>query len=125
MDFTIPREYLDLKEAVFRFSKEKIAPHAQEMDLSADFSWNNWKNMASMGLQGLPFPEKYGGGEASPLATCIAMEAMGAAGVDAGTPLAWAAHRILFSCRRKTDWVGAGCRRKILSYGCGEVYGGI
>ena len=51
--------------------------------------------MAGMGLLGLPFPEKYGGSEASPLATCIAMEAVAAAGVDAGTPLAWGAHTIL------------------------------
>src|SRR5262249_37411287 len=46
-------------------------------------------------LLGLPFPEKYGGSDASPLATCIAMEAMSAAGVDAGTNLTWGAHTIL------------------------------
>jgi alkylation response protein AidB-like acyl-CoA dehydrogenase len=51
--------------------------------------------MSEMSLLGLPFPEKYGGSEATPLATCIAMEAMSSAGVDAGTPLAWGAHMIL------------------------------
>ncbi len=95
MDFSIPQEYLDFKEAVYRFSKDRLAPRAVELDARAEFSWENWRDMAGMGLLGLPFPEKYGGSEASPLATCIAMEAMGAAGVDAGTPLAWGAHTIL------------------------------
>jgi butyryl-CoA dehydrogenase len=95
MEFSIPQEYLDFKEAVYRFSKERLAPRAQELDARSEFSPENWRDMAGMGLLGLPFPEKYGGSEATPLATCIAMEAMGAAGVDAGTPLAWGAHTIL------------------------------
>lgn len=95
MDFSVPQEYLDFKEAVYRFSKERLAPRAQELDARAEFSWDNFRELAEMGLLGLPFPEKYGGSEASPLATCIAMEAMGAAGVDAGTALAWGAHTIL------------------------------
>ena len=95
MDFDIPQEYLDFKEAVYQFSKDRLAPRAEGLDSRAQFSWENWKEIASMGLLGLPFPEAYGGSEASPLATCLAMEAMGAAGVDAGTPLAWGAHTIL------------------------------
>ena len=95
MDFLIPQEYLDFKEAVFRFSKERLAPRAAELDARREFGWDNWRDMAGMGLLGLPFPSEYGGSEASPLATCLAMEAMSAAGVDAGTPLAWGAHTIL------------------------------
>src|SRR5215813_2214066 len=95
MDFSIPQEYLDFREAVYRFSKERLAPRSQDLDATGEFSWENWHDMAAMGLLGLPFPERYGGSEATPLATCIAMEAMGAAGVDAGTPLAWGAHTIL------------------------------
>jgi alkylation response protein AidB-like acyl-CoA dehydrogenase len=95
MDFSVPQEYIDFKEAVYRFSKERLAPRAQELDARSEFSWDNWRDIAGMGLLGLPFPEKYGGSQASPLATCIAMEAMSEAGVDAGTPLAWGAHTIL------------------------------
>ncbi|HEY7911120.1 MAG TPA: acyl-CoA dehydrogenase family protein [Blastocatellia bacterium] len=95
MDFSIPQEYLDFKEAVYRFSKERLAPRAAELEARREFGWDNWRDMAGMGLLGLPFPAEYGGSEASPLATCLAMEAMSAAGVDAGTPLAWGAHTIL------------------------------
>ena len=95
MDFSIPQEYLDFKAAVSGFARERIAPRAQELDARGEFSWENWRDLAGMGLLGLPFPDQYGGSEASPLATCIAMEAVAAAGADAGTTLAWGAHTIL------------------------------
>ncbi len=95
MDFKIPSEYIEFKKAVTQFSLDRLAPQAQKLDARGEFSWDNWKELSGMGLLGLPFPEKYGGSDASPLATCIAMEAMAAAGVDAGTTLGWGAHTIL------------------------------
>lgn len=95
MDFNIPQEYLDFKDEVYRFSKARLAPRAQELDARGEFSWENWRDIAGQGLLGLPFPERFGGSDASPLATCMAMEAMSRAGVDAGTTLAWSAHTIL------------------------------
>jgi len=95
MDFSIPQEYLDFKDAVYHFAKDKLAPRAQALDARSEFSWENWRDLAGMGLLGLPFPEKYGGSQASPLATCIAMQAVSAAGTDSGTTLAWGAHTIL------------------------------
>jgi butyryl-CoA dehydrogenase len=95
LEFSIPQEYMDFKEAVLRFSKEQLAPRAQELDAKGEFSWQNWQDMAAMGLLGLPFPEQYGGSDASALATCIAMEALSAGGVDSGTSLGWGAHTIL------------------------------
>ncbi|HJQ26632.1 MAG TPA: acyl-CoA dehydrogenase family protein [Blastocatellia bacterium] len=95
MEFSIPQEYLDFKAAVSQFARERLQPRAQELDARGEFSWENWRDLAGMGLLGLPFPEAYGGSEASPLATCLGMEAVAAAGVDAGTTLAWGAHTIL------------------------------
>lgn len=95
MEFSIPQEYLDFRGSIYRFAKERLAPRAADLDARAEFSWENWREMGSMGLLGLPFPERYGGSDATPLATCIAMEVMGSAGVDAGTSLAWGAHTVL------------------------------
>ncbi|MBI3654421.1 MAG: acyl-CoA dehydrogenase family protein [Acidobacteria bacterium] len=95
MDFAIPQEYRDFKETVYRFAKERLAPQAQALEAKGEFSWDNWRQLADMGLLGLPFPERYGGSAASPLATCLAMEALAHAGVDAGTTLSWGAHTIL------------------------------
>lgn len=95
MNLDIPEEYKDFSNSVYKFSKEKLAPRAEENDAKAEFSWENWRDLASMGLLGLPFPEKYGGSNASPLATTIAMETVAHAGADGGTTLAWGAHLIL------------------------------
>ncbi len=95
MDFTIPEEYIHFRDSVYKFSKDRIAPRAEELDLKGEFGWQNWRDMVEMGLLGLPFPEEYGGSNASPLATCLAMEAMAHAGSDSGTTLSWGAHTIL------------------------------
>lgn len=95
MDFTIPEEYIHFRNSVYQFAKDRIAPRAEQLDLKGEFGWQNWRDMAQMGLLGLPFPEEYGGSNASPLATCLAMEAMAHAGVDSGTTLSWGAHTIL------------------------------
>jgi alkylation response protein AidB-like acyl-CoA dehydrogenase len=95
MDFTIPEEYLQFRDSVYKFSKDRIAPRAEALDLKGEFGWENWRDMAEMGLLGLPFPEEYGGSNASPLATCLAMEAMAHGGADSGTTLSWGAHTIL------------------------------
>ncbi|MBN8724096.1 MAG: acyl-CoA dehydrogenase family protein [Acidobacteria bacterium] len=95
MNLNIPEEYIDFGNSVYKFAKEKMAPRAEENDAKAEFSWENWRDLASMGLLGLPFPEQYGGSNASPLATSIAMEKVAEAGVDGGTTLGWGAHLIL------------------------------
>lgn len=95
MDFTIPQEYLDFANEAYRFAKDRLAPRADENEKKGEFSWDNWRDLASLGLLGLPFPEKYGGSGASPLATTMAMESVARAGTDGGTTLAWGAHTIL------------------------------
>lgn len=95
MEFTIPDEYSQFRQSVYQFAKDRLAPRAEELDLKGEFGWQNWRDMAEMGLLGLPFPEEYGGSQASPLATCLAMEAVAHAGVDSGTTLSWGAHTIL------------------------------
>jgi alkylation response protein AidB-like acyl-CoA dehydrogenase len=95
MDFTVPEEYVQFRDSVYKFSKGRIAPRAEELDLKGEFGWENWRDMAEMGLLGLPFPEEYGGSNASPLVTCLAMEAMAHGGADSGTTLSWGAHTIL------------------------------
>lgn len=95
MDFAIPDEYIQFRDSVYQFSRDRLAPRAEALDREGAFGWDNWRDMAEMGLLGLPFPEAYGGSQASPLATCLAMEAMAHAGVDSGTTLSWGAHTIL------------------------------
>ena len=51
-----------LQSTVRDFVDREVAPRAREVDQKAEFSWENWKGMASLGLTGIGIPEKYGGG---------------------------------------------------------------
>ncbi len=96
MEFSLSdtqREFLAMTE---RFGREVLVPHwSQEADDNNVFLVDAWKDMAGFGILGLPFPEEYGGGGASAVDTCLAGEALGRAGVDAGTMLSWGASSIL------------------------------
>lgn len=97
MDFELTPEQKSLRDTIYQFSKKEIYPNSSriEYDTRGEFIWDNWKKMAKMGLLGLPFPEEYGGGNASVLDTVIAMEAFAMGGADSGTCLSWGAHTIL------------------------------
>ncbi len=96
MDFSLTdeqREFMDITE---RFARERLVPlWTQEADDEGVFIQEQWDRMAEFGLMGLPFPEEYGGGGADAVTFCVASEALGRAGVDAGTVLSYGASTIL------------------------------
>jgi len=98
MDFTLTDEQKMFRDQVYRYGKEEIAPLCEEADLRGEFSFDVWKKLGSMGLLGLPFPEELGGAGADIVTCCLAGEALGHAGVDGGSLLAWGAHTYLCAC---------------------------
>jgi len=83
-------------QEVERFGRERIVPlWSQAADDGNVFLQEAWDRLAEFGIIGLPFPEEYGGAGVGALTTCIAGEALGRAGVDAGTTLSWGASTIL------------------------------
>jgi butyryl-CoA dehydrogenase len=98
MDFTLTDEQRMFRETVYRYGKEEIEPLCEEADLKGEFSFEIWKKLADMGLLGLPFPEELGGSGADVVTCCLAGEALGHAGVDGGSLLAWGAHTYLCAC---------------------------
>ncbi|MBN2539263.1 MAG: acyl-CoA dehydrogenase family protein [Deltaproteobacteria bacterium] len=95
MDFTLTDEQRMFRDTVYRYGKEEIAPLCEEADLKGEFSFEIWGKLADMGLLGLPFPEEFGGSGADVVTCCLAGEALGHAGVDGGSLLAWGAHTYL------------------------------
>ncbi|MEA3470784.1 MAG: acyl-CoA dehydrogenase family protein [Thermodesulfobacteriota bacterium] len=98
MDFTLTDEQKMFRDTVYRYGKEEIEPLCEEADLKGEFSFEIWKKLADMGLLGLPFPEELGGAGADVVTCCLAGEALGHAGVDGGSLLAWGAHTYLCAC---------------------------
>lgn len=74
VDTRLSDEHADLCAEVERFARDVIAPVAAEHDAHKTFPYDVVKQMASMGLFGLPFPEEYGGMGGDYLALCLAIE---------------------------------------------------
>src|SRR5207247_5230264 len=74
MDFDLSPEQEEFRKTVREFAAEVIAPRADEMDREAKLPLDIVKQMADLGLFGLPFPEEYGGQGADFLTLVIAIE---------------------------------------------------
>src|SRR5690348_14036550 len=74
MDFSLNAEQQLIRDMCRDFAEEVIRPRAEEMDRTAEFPYDIVRQMAELGLLGLPFPEEYGGAGADFLSYCIAIE---------------------------------------------------
>jgi alkylation response protein AidB-like acyl-CoA dehydrogenase len=52
-----------LQTLVRDFADRELMPRSKEVDEKAEFSWENWRGMAQLGLTGLGLGPKYGGSE--------------------------------------------------------------
>ena len=74
MDFDLTPEQEAFRKAVREFAVEVVAPRAEEMDRAEELPLDIVKQMAELGLFGLPFPEEYGGQGADLMTLCLAIE---------------------------------------------------
>jgi alkylation response protein AidB-like acyl-CoA dehydrogenase len=127
MDFSFTPDQIAFRDAVERFGRDVLVPNwSQDADDGNVFLTDSWAAMGEFGILGLPYPEEYGGSGASAVDTCLAGEALGRAGVDAGTTLSMGAHTILCGVpiwklgteeQKRTylpkiasgEWIGAFC----------------
>lgn len=77
MDFAWSDEQLEFKAAVIEFARQRLNERLIERDRTGEFSRTLWEECAKFGIQGLPFPERYGGGNADILTTMLTMEGLG------------------------------------------------
>jgi alkylation response protein AidB-like acyl-CoA dehydrogenase len=84
MDFAWSAEQLALRDAVLDFGRRALQDDVSERDRTAAFSRELWARCAEFGVQGLPFPEFYGGRGLDIMSTVLAFEALGYACGDNG-----------------------------------------
>lgn len=77
MDFSWTSEQLDLKTAAIEFAQRELNEDVIGRDRRGEFSLESWQKCANFGLQGLPFPNEYGGAGADILTTVLVMEGIG------------------------------------------------
>jgi alkylation response protein AidB-like acyl-CoA dehydrogenase len=61
MDFDFTRDELDILDVVRQFARDEVLPRAAKIDEDAAFPADLVRQMAKLGLMGVPFPEEYGG----------------------------------------------------------------
>mgnify|MGYP006082091845 FL=1 len=79
-----------LRDSVRSFASDKIAPRAEEIDVSNEFPIDLWPQMGALGLHGVTVDEEYGGSGLGYLEHCVAMEEVSRASASVG--LSYGAH---------------------------------
>ncbi|HEV2756221.1 MAG TPA: acyl-CoA dehydrogenase family protein [Actinomycetota bacterium] len=74
MDFDLSPEQQEFQRTMRSFVDDAIRPNAERWDHEHELPMDAVKQMAELGLFGLPFPEEYGGSGADFLTLCLAIE---------------------------------------------------
>src|SRR2546430_7196536 len=123
MDFDLTPEREEFGRAVREFAVEVIAPRAEEMDRLEELPLDIVKQMAQMGLFGLPFPEQYGGQGADFLTFSIAVEEL--ARVDSSMAITLEAGVGVGADPLFTEGAEGQKRRGVVPVGSGGDPGGV
>jgi short-chain 2-methylacyl-CoA dehydrogenase len=131
VEFDLSPEQEQFRKAVRQFAEDVIAPRAEEMDRAGELPMDIVRQMAEMGLFGLPFPEENGGQGADFLTLCLAIEEL--ARVDSSIAITLEAAVGLGANpidqfgteEQKRRWLEPMCRGEILgAFGLTEPGGG-
>src|SRR5437016_6052957 len=122
-------QHHQVRDLVRDFAQQVIRPSARRYDLESRFPWDNVKQMADLGLFGIPWPEQLGGAGMDYLSYIIVIHEL--AKVDASHAITVSAHTTLGTSpivdfgtdeqkrryvplvpacsprRRRTNWAGA------------------
>jgi alkylation response protein AidB-like acyl-CoA dehydrogenase len=90
MDFRHTEEQQLLRRTVREFAETEIGPHVMEWDEAQQFSMDLLPKLASLGLMGITYDERYGGSGMSAVDYCICIEEL--ARVCPAVALSVAAH---------------------------------
>ena len=90
LNFNLGTDIDMLRDSVFQFCANEIAPRASDIDSSNEFPMDLWRKLGDMGLLGITVHEQYGGSGMGYLAHCVAMEEISRA--SASVALSYGAH---------------------------------
>ncbi|MDO6567543.1 isovaleryl-CoA dehydrogenase [Alteromonas sp. 1_MG-2023] len=90
LNFDLGEDIDLLRNQVYQFAQNEIAPLAEEADANNQFPNALWPKLGEMGLLGVTVSEQYGGADMGYLAHTIAMEEVSRA--SAGIGLSYGAH---------------------------------
>src|SRR5262245_10491397 len=131
MDFDLSPDHELIRRTVREFAEGEVAPVAEELDRTKSFPYEIVKQLGSLNLMGIPFPERYGGGGGDTLAYALAVEEL--ARVDSSVAITLCAHTslgtqpiYLFGTEEQREqWMPRLCSGEILgAFGLTEAEAG-
>jgi alkylation response protein AidB-like acyl-CoA dehydrogenase len=90
MNFDLTQEQQMIRKTIREFADEVVAPGAILRDKTKEFPKEIFKQLADMGMMGLPFPEEFGGAGADTVSFAIVTEELSRA--CASTGITYSAH---------------------------------
>jgi len=93
VDFDLSSEHELIRRTVRNFAEQRVAPVAEELDRDKRFPYEIVGELGELGLMGIPFPERYGGGGGDTLAYAIAIGEL--ARIDSSVAITVCAHTSL------------------------------
>jgi len=116
-------QHLQVRDMVRDFAVSVVKPSARGYDLDSRFPWDNVKQMADLGLLGVPWPEELGGAGMDYLSYIIAIHEM--AKVDASHAITISAHTTLGTSPIMDFGTPEQQRRFVPLLASGKVLGGF
>jgi short-chain 2-methylacyl-CoA dehydrogenase len=93
MDFDLSNDHELIRRTVRDFAEGEVAPVAEQLDRTKAFPYEIVAKLGELGLMGIPFPERYGGGGGDTLAYALAVEEL--TRVDSSVAITMCAHTSL------------------------------
>ncbi len=90
MDFNLTEEQQMIQRTIREFAADEVAPGAIDRDRTNEFPIEIFRQLADMGMMGLPFSEEYGGAGADTISFAIVTEELSRA--CASTGITYSAH---------------------------------
>ena len=93
MNLDLSPEHELIRNTVRDFAQGEVAPVAEELDRTKSFPYEIVAKLGGLGLMGIPFPQRYGGGGGDTLAYALAVEEL--TRVDSSVAITLCAHTSL------------------------------
>ncbi len=85
--YQLNEDQLAFLDSVRRFCRERIEPRAVEIDATAEFPMDLFREMAQVGFMGAPYPEEWGGAGCDAVMVCLLLEEVSRASGAVGSSL--------------------------------------